>query len=284
MPKYTKWTIVSVIVITLVIWNRISTGESSDRSEKRTILAVFAHPDDEFMVSPILSKFARRGDEVYLAVATDGRFGVTEHAGIPAGDSLATVRTEEIQCSAKALGINPPKLFGLKDGFAHKQPELGNVLADFGRIHNEVSKLISELKPDALITWGPGGGYGHPDHRAISNIVTEVFQLGGPNWPATLLYTGMPSERFESLPEFSRPVMQFFITQWNPTLSEFLPVQISYDETDLNNARKSLGCHQSQFTTADMDELIKLLDHVYNGKVTLRPWNGNADAAMNLLQ
>ena len=284
MAQLSKFLTLSFLISTLLAWTGITTEENSTPNKERTILAVFAHPDDEFTVAPILSKFAERGDEVYLAIATDGRFGVTEHAGIPAGDSLATVRAEEIRCSAEALGINPPILFGLEDGFAHKQPDLGNVLADFGRIHNEVNKLISELKPDALITWGPGGGYGHPDHRAVSNIVTEVFQLGGPDWPETLLYTGMSSEKFESLPEFTQPVMQFFTTRWHATSPEFLSVRIPYSESDLTRARKSLGCHQSQFTTADMEELTELLDHVYKGNVTLRPWDGDANAAMNLLQ
>ncbi len=284
MTHLSRFLTLFVLVSTLLAWTGITTSETSNRSKERTILAVFSHPDDELTVAPILSKFAERGYEVYLAVATDGRFGVTEHAGIPSGDSLAAVRTEEIQCSAEALGINPPKLFGLKDGFAHKQPELGNILADFGRIHNELSKLITELKPDALITWGPGGGYGHPDHRAVSNIVTEVYQLGGPDWPETLLYTGMSSEKFESLPEFTQPVMQFFTTRWHAIAPEFLSVRIPYSESDLTKARKALGCHRSQFTSADMDELTELLDHVYNGNVTLRPWNGDADAAMNLLK
>jgi LmbE family N-acetylglucosaminyl deacetylase len=53
------------------------------------LLAIFSHPDDEATVSPVLAKYAAEGVTVYLAIATDGRYGVTDHAKIPAGDSLA---------------------------------------------------------------------------------------------------------------------------------------------------------------------------------------------------
>jgi LmbE family N-acetylglucosaminyl deacetylase len=276
-------------ILALFCISVLTSGFKADKppendTQERTILAIFAHPDDEFMVSPILSKFAERGDKVHIAIATDGRYGASAHAGIPAGDSLATVRAKEIQCSAKAMGAEPPALFDLHDGFAHKQPDLGNTLEDFRKLHEKVVALIQKLQPDAVITWDPSGGYGHPDHRTVNNIVTEVFQSRNFSWPTTLLYTGFSSDRFDSLPEFSQPVIKWFIDLWHLTDPEYLDIQISYDENDLQKARKALGCHKSQFTTADMDELIELLDHIYNGKVTLRTWSGDSGKAKRLLE
>src|ERR1700682_1394237 len=60
----------------------------------RTLLAVFAHPDDETLVGPLLASYARRGGRVRLAIVTDGGQGVRPHAGIPAGPQLATARAE----------------------------------------------------------------------------------------------------------------------------------------------------------------------------------------------
>lgn len=140
------------------------------------------------------------------------------------------------------------------------------------------------MQPDVIITWNPGGGYGHPDHRAVSNIVTEVVQKENTGASRTLLYTGISSQKFESLPEFSQPVIQWFASSWHTTDQDLLTVQIPYTKADLQKAREALGCHRSQFTTADMDELIRLLDHVYDGKLTLRPWDGDADKAMKLLR
>lgn len=280
--------VIRSIAIALVAWNLIAAestmAQKSNDPEQRTVLAIFAHPDDEFMVAPILSKFARQGYRVHLAIASDGRYGVTEHAGITAGDSLAAVRADEIKCSAETLQIDPPSLFGLKDGFAHKEPELGKVLSDFEQIHSRVQELIEKLQPDVILTWSPGGGYGHPDHRAVSDVVTEVVQKGNTGDFGTLLYTGISSQKIESLPEFSRPVIQWFASTWNTTDQDFLTVEVTYTESDLQRAREALGCHRSQFIDADMDELIRLLEHVYDGKLTLRPWDGDADKAMRLLR
>src|SRR5688572_10473438 len=71
------------------------------------LLAVFAHPDDEASVAPVLAKYASEGVRVYLAVATDGRLGVSPHAGFAAGDELAAARMQEMQCAAEKLGLQP---------------------------------------------------------------------------------------------------------------------------------------------------------------------------------
>src|SRR6266550_4817140 len=57
--------------------------------QNRPVLAVFAHPDDERVVAPLLARLAREGREVHLVIATDGSKGVRPHAGIPAGPQLA---------------------------------------------------------------------------------------------------------------------------------------------------------------------------------------------------
>jgi len=288
MKSQIKWIAIPALLLMQVACNQPQSSETGygNSGEQRTILAVFAHPDDEMTVGPALSRWAGEGHNVYLAVATDGRFGVSEHAGIPAGDSLAAVRAGEARCAAEALGIEPPRLIGLEDGFAHKQAELSDVLADFQRLHEAVRGLFEELNPDLVITWNPGGGYGHPDHRIVSNIVTEVYQLGGGEgeaWPDELLYTGMPNNRFEAVPNASQPAVQWFIGNWNVVSPEYLPVRVPYSETDMQNARASLGCHESQFTMQDMEEISELVDHVYNGTVTFRPMSGNGSRIMGLL-
>src|SRR5215472_16440924 len=88
-----------------------STASVEAQQRPRVILAVFAHPDDETTVSPMLARYAREGVKVYLAIATKGEKGANEHAGIPAGEPLANVRREEIVCACKQLGIEPPILF-----------------------------------------------------------------------------------------------------------------------------------------------------------------------------
>ena len=82
----------------------------------RVLLAVFAHPDDEGVIGPVLARYAREGVRVYLAIATRGEKGALPHSGIPAGERLAKVRHEEAICACRELGINPPSFFALNDG------------------------------------------------------------------------------------------------------------------------------------------------------------------------
>ena len=41
----------------------------------RTLVAVWAHADDEGPVAPILARYAREGVQVYMIIATDGAQG-----------------------------------------------------------------------------------------------------------------------------------------------------------------------------------------------------------------
>src|SRR3982751_5375760 len=137
-----------------------------------TLVAVFAHPDDETIVAPALSHAARNGATVYLVIATDGRRGVSKHAGIPAGDSLAAVRAGEARCSAAALGARPPVLLGFEDaGLSVLSPWPGEPLDRMAKL---IDSTLHVLRPDAVITWGPEGGYGHQDHRLVGDVVTQV--------------------------------------------------------------------------------------------------------------
>ena len=69
------------------------------------IVAIFAHPDDERVVAPLLSRLAREGRETHLVIATDGSKGIRDFARIPAGPELAAARTKEAQCAANRLGV-----------------------------------------------------------------------------------------------------------------------------------------------------------------------------------
>ena len=59
-------------------------------SKEKTLLAVFAHPDDESTVGPVLAKYVREGATVHLVIATDGRLGVNDFNGMEAGCLLYT--------------------------------------------------------------------------------------------------------------------------------------------------------------------------------------------------
>ena len=89
----------------------------------RSLVAVWAHADDEAPVGPVLARYAREGVQVHMIIATDGAQGVANTA-VPRGPEITKLRVEEARCSAQALGIQARILLGFPDG------ALGNYNAD----------------------------------------------------------------------------------------------------------------------------------------------------------
>ena len=230
----------------------------------RTVMAVFAHPDDERIVGPLLARRARAGDRVLLVVATDGSKGVTPHAGIPAGEELARVRAEETRCAAQRLGVQPPIMLGLEDGGLASFDNLG-------RLRQALNRLVEEHRPSVMLTIGPEGGTGHPDHRLVGNVATEVVQgMAGDDAPM-LYYASLPAERMRTAPR-ATPNVTSVAERW-------LTVKVPFAPEELEAARASFHCHASQYTEPQRDAINAYLAHGFEGRVHLRPWNGSTERA-----
>jgi LmbE family N-acetylglucosaminyl deacetylase len=242
----------------------LSGAPARAEDDSRTLLAVFAHPDDETSVGPLLARYAREGVTVHLAIATDGQKGVREHAGIPAGAPLAARRAEEARCACTALGIEPPILMGLEDGAMAQEESKATLL-------REVSRLLAELKPDAIVTWGPEGLSGHTDHRIVSSIVTEAFQ-SAEDPPGQLYYVGFATESVAKLKQMLEAQGQGMPLAMRTVRERFLPVRIAYEEEDGEANARSHRCHESQYTAEEMAAVSGLGKVLQRQAVTLRPW------------
>jgi LmbE family N-acetylglucosaminyl deacetylase len=226
---------------------------------RQPILAVFAHPDDERVIGPLLSRLAREGRETHLVIATDGAKGVTPFAHIPAGAALAAERTKEATCAANRLGVRKLHLLGLPDGG----------LASFsvlGKLRASLASIIDSLKPAAIITFGPEGGTGHPDHRLVGDVVTQIIESDARYSNIDVLYASLPTERLRTAPRANPSV--------NGMAESLLTVRVPFEERDLAAGREEYACHRTQYTPAQMDSVNKYLAHAWNGTVWLRPWNG----------
>ena len=138
--------------------------------EGNTLLAVFAHPDDEQTVAPMLARYARQGARVVIVIATDGRYGVTEFSGLGEGEETVQARAKEMECAATALGVELVHLdyhdqLKAGEGYDGHIPHVRSLLKD-------VATLVQRFEPDAIVTWGPDGGSNHMDHRLIG-VVTS---------------------------------------------------------------------------------------------------------------
>jgi LmbE family N-acetylglucosaminyl deacetylase len=226
---------------------------------KAPILAVFAHPDDERVIGPLLSKLAREGRETHLVIATDGSQGIRDFAHIPAGPELAAARSKEAACAASRLGVKQLHILGLPDGG----------LASFsvlGKLRSGVAAIIDSLKPAVVITFGPEGGTGHPDHRLVGDVTTQIIESDSRYANIDLLYASLPTERLRTAPRASPTV--------NGMAEALLTVRVPFEQQDLTAGREEFACHRTQYAPAEMDSVNAYLAHAWNGTVWLRPWNG----------
>ena len=232
---------------------------SAEAQASRPIVAVFAHPDDERVIGPLLSRLAREGRETHLVIATDGSKGVRDFAHIPAGAELAAARAKEATCAANRLGVRQLHILGFPDGG----------LASFdvlGKLRSGLAAIIDSLKPAAIITFGPEGGTGHPDHRLVGDVVTQIVQSDARYANVDLLYASLPTERLRTAPPADPTV--------NGMAESLLTVRVPFEERDLAAGREEFSCHRTQYAPAEMDAVNKYLAHAWNGMVWMRPWNG----------
>jgi LmbE family N-acetylglucosaminyl deacetylase len=141
------------------------------------LMAVLAHPDDESLgVGGVLAKYASEGVDVFVLTATRGdrgrfrghRPGEGEHPGPLA---LAAIREVELRAAASVLGVRDLTILDYHDqdlDRANPRQAIADIAAHLRRV-----------RPDVVITFGPDGAYGHPDHIAISQFTTAAIVAAG---------------------------------------------------------------------------------------------------------
>jgi LmbE family N-acetylglucosaminyl deacetylase len=152
-------------------------------SEKRVLLAVLAHPDDEtFGTGGTLAHYAHQGVEVHLVCATRGEVGEVEERYLENFSSIAELRINELRCAAAKLGLKGVHFLGYRDSGMPGSPDNLNPLAlaaqPVDKVAAEVAHYFRLLKPQVVITFDPIGGYRHPDHIAIHKATVRAFEAG----------------------------------------------------------------------------------------------------------
>jgi LmbE family N-acetylglucosaminyl deacetylase len=141
-----------------------------------TVLGVWAHPDDEaYLSAGIMGALRDAGHRVAVATATYGEHGAPDRSR-PA--ELAEIRRDELRASLALIGVHEHRWLGFVDGACAEVPERDGEAA--------VTRLIRDVEPDTILTFGPDGMTGHPDHQAISAWTTAAWRASGA--PARLLY------------------------------------------------------------------------------------------------
>jgi len=147
-------------------------------------MAVLAHPDDESLgVGGTLAKYASEAVDVFLVTATRGDRGRfrghppddPQHPGVVA---LAEIREGELRAAAAALGVREVSILDYHDQHLDRASPPEAIAAIAGHIRR--------VQPDVVVTFGPDGAYGHPDHIAISQFTTAaIVAAAAPAFPGS---------------------------------------------------------------------------------------------------
>ena len=135
-----------------------------------TILSVWAHPDDEtYLAGGIMAAARDAGQRVVCVTATAGEQGTDDPDAWPPS-RLGPVRRWEAAAAMAVLGVREHYVLGLPDGGLD---DLDGVGVDL------VGRLIDEVRPDTILTFGADGATFHPDHVAVHRWTTKAWERRG---------------------------------------------------------------------------------------------------------
>lgn len=138
------------------------------RTSELRLMCVLAHPDDESLgTGGALAKYAAEGVATYVMTATRGERGRFGDAPSPGPEIVGATREAELRAAARELGVREVTVLGYPDGALAQ--------ADANAVRTAVAAEIRRVAPHVVVTFGPDGAYGHPDHIAISQIATAAI-------------------------------------------------------------------------------------------------------------
>lgn len=171
--------------------------------ERLRILALFAHPDDELSVGGALAHYAATGADITLICATRGEAATIYCADCATPETLAAVRTAELACCCRILGIDRLEWLDWPDGGVQQIP-LDVAVA-------QLAPRIRQLRPHIIVTHPEHGNYPHPDHIGVHERALAAFHAAadaayaaaGPVWQTPKFYVrAIPESAFDLIPGF----------------------------------------------------------------------------------
>jgi LmbE family N-acetylglucosaminyl deacetylase len=175
-----------------------------------TILSVWAHPDDEtYLAGGVMAAARDLGQRVVCVSATAGELGTADPIAWPP-DRLARVRTWEASAAMAVLGIGEHHVLGFPDG-GLASCEADGIAA--------TRRLIADVDPDTILTFGPEGMTFHPDHIAVHRWVTRAWSQAGRR--QRLLYATSTHDHLDRFGELYE--------RWNVYMTDARPVGVRHE-------------------------------------------------------
>ncbi len=236
-----------------------------------SVLAAFAHPDDEgFGSGGTLAMLVERGAQVTLVCSTNGDVGEISDPNLATPETLAQVRQEELRRAMAVTGVPDIRFLNYRDSGMDGTDDNSHPdslhQAQAEQVVEQLTGIIREVRPQVVLTHDPTGGYGHPDHRAVCRHATRSFSMAGDaaafpqqlgqgreGWtPELLYYVCFPRSNFRRMwqqmldlgitPPFAGMDVEAIGTPDN-TVTTTLDVS-RYVDTKI----ASLNCHRTQIS------------------------------------
>jgi len=216
--------------------------------QKGGLLLVMAHPDDEtFGAGGLVLRHTRAGIPTYLICATYGEAGWMGKPLDAKKENLPEIRAKELEEASAALALSGVELWDYPDGRVAQ--------SERKQITERIWEQISKLRPRAVVGWGPDGGYGHPDHIAMSTFTDAAVSTMTEGDRPALYHIAVD----KPLAEFYTEAMRLAPTRngFHVRTQEQVDVVIELDPDEVMMKLRAIDCHRSQLE----DWRIALRDH-----------------------
>lgn len=252
-----------------------------------SLLGIYAHPDDEQIMSGVFAKAAAERIRTGLICATRGEYGEIADPVLATPENLGEVRENELRAAAAVLGIKYLYFLDYKDSGWFDRPENAAPdsfnMADSDEATGSIVKIIREFKPTIVVTFDPTGGYGHLDHVQVYKLAMRAYheaadphrypEAGAPWQAERIYYCSFPRSQMSRFAE----MMQEAGVESSFSVVDFKNMGLTDEQitnvVDVSEwvavKEKSLECHRTQFNPDNplsrlpADMLIKLRSFEY---------------------
>lgn len=163
-------------------------------TSNQRLVVIFAHPDDEsFGFGATLAAAADAGWETTYVVGTRGECGEILVPELATRETIGQVREAELLAAGKLLGLHDVRFLGFRDsgmaGTVENDDPRAFINQDVATVAEMVARIIVERRPTIVITYGPDGIYGHPDHIMAHKVgYAAVMLAADEGWRTPNLY------------------------------------------------------------------------------------------------
>jgi LmbE family N-acetylglucosaminyl deacetylase len=185
-------------------------------STSLSLLGLFAHPDDEQLMTGAFARHALEGMRTGLVCATRGECGEIAEPTLATPENLGAVREAELRAACAVIGVKYLYFLDYRDSGMIGTPENEDprnfLNANEQEALGRIIRIVRDYKPTIMVTFDPTGGYGHPDHLTIHKLASTAFnaaadpaiypEAGAPWQAERLYYSAFPRSSFRRMQEF----------------------------------------------------------------------------------